>query len=176
MDEDVDRRVRRGGAEYIEAFIFARPIGDALRRPQNRPRPFARGDAARDDQRAVRRIDVLVVGVVERLLVHVAPDQRGSIGNGLRHFRPLFSITVFDESSNEAVKSATTRATYKYVVSTEEPIMTTLVMRFLADDRGATAIEYGLIAAGIAVAIIATVQALGTNLNTTFSTVSTSLK
>src|SRR5579864_4672672 len=61
-------------------------------------------------------------------------------------------------------------------VSTEELIMTTLVLRFLADDTGATAIEYGLIAAGIAVAIIATVQALGTNLNTTFSTVSTSLK
>ncbi|MGD0150926.1 MAG: Flp family type IVb pilin [Xanthobacteraceae bacterium] len=54
--------------------------------------------------------------------------------------------------------------------------MTTLVMRFFADNTGATAIEYGLIAAGIAVAIIATVQALGTNLNTTFSTVSTSLK
>jgi pilus assembly protein Flp/PilA len=61
-------------------------------------------------------------------------------------------------------------------VSTEEPIMMTLVLRFLADDTGATAIEYGLIAAGIAVAIIATVQALGTNLNSTFSTVSTSLK
>ena len=49
--------------------------------------------------------------------------------------------------------------------------MTTLVMRFFADDTGATAIEYGLIAAGIAVAIIATVQALGTNLNSTFSSV-----
>jgi pilus assembly protein Flp/PilA len=61
-------------------------------------------------------------------------------------------------------------------VSTEDIHMTTLVMRFFADDTGATAIEYGLIAAGIAVAIIATVQALGTNLNTTFSTVSTSLK
>ena len=54
--------------------------------------------------------------------------------------------------------------------------MTTLVKRLLANDTGATAIEYGLIAAGIAVAIIATVQALGTNLNSTFSTVSTSLK
>jgi pilus assembly protein Flp/PilA len=54
--------------------------------------------------------------------------------------------------------------------------MTTLVMRFLADAVGATAIEYGLIAAGIAVAIIATVQALGTNLNTTFSSVSTAMK
>ena len=50
------------------------------------------------------------------------------------------------------------------------------IRRFIRDESGATAIEYGLIAAGIAVAIIATVQALGTNLNTTFSTVSTSLK
>lgn len=48
--------------------------------------------------------------------------------------------------------------------------------RFLGDDRGATAIEYGLIAAGIAVAIIAVVQGLGTQLNTTFSSVSGSLK
>jgi len=48
--------------------------------------------------------------------------------------------------------------------------------QFCKDRSGATAIEYGLIAAGIAVAIIATVQALGTNLNNTFSTVSTSLK
>ena len=47
---------------------------------------------------------------------------------------------------------------------------------FLSDQSGATAIEYGLIAAGIAVAIIATVQALGTQLNTTFSSVSSSLK
>ena len=54
--------------------------------------------------------------------------------------------------------------------------MTTLVMRFFADDTGATAIEYGLIADGIAVAIIATVQALGTSLASTFTTVSTSLK
>lgn len=48
--------------------------------------------------------------------------------------------------------------------------------RFLGDDRGATAIEYGLIAAGIAVAIIAVVQGLGTQLNTTFSSISSSLK
>lgn len=54
--------------------------------------------------------------------------------------------------------------------------MTAFVLRFLNDQRGATAIEYGLIAAGIAVAIIATVEALGTNLNTTFSSVSGALK
>jgi len=47
--------------------------------------------------------------------------------------------------------------------------------RFLNDDRGATAIEYGLIAAGIAVAIIAVVVGLGTQLNSTFSSVSSSL-
>jgi pilus assembly protein Flp/PilA len=59
---------------------------------------------------------------------------------------------------------------------TEESFMTTFIRRFLQDDTGATAIEYGLIAAGIAVAIIVAVQTLGTNLNTTFSTVSGSLK
>lgn len=51
-----------------------------------------------------------------------------------------------------------------------------VLYQFLGDDRGATAIEYGLIAAGIAVAIIAVVQGLGTQLNTTFSSVSGSLK
>ncbi len=54
--------------------------------------------------------------------------------------------------------------------------MLRLLARFQNDQSGATAIEYGLIAAGIAVAIIAVVQALGTNLNTTFSTVSTALE
>ena len=48
--------------------------------------------------------------------------------------------------------------------------------QFAKDQSGATAIEYGLIAAGIAVAIIATVQALGTQLNTTFTSVSSALK
>ena len=46
-----------------------------------------------------------------------------------------------------------------------------LLARFLHDDAGATAIEYGLIAAGISVAIIATVTGLGTKLNSTFTSV-----
>ena len=50
------------------------------------------------------------------------------------------------------------------------------LFRFLRNDSGATAIEYGLIAAGISVAIIAVVQGLGSNLNTTFTSVSTALK
>jgi pilus assembly protein Flp/PilA len=54
--------------------------------------------------------------------------------------------------------------------------MTNLVKRFAKDESGATAIEYGLIAAGISVAIIAVVQGLGTKLNTTFTSVSAALK
>jgi pilus assembly protein Flp/PilA len=54
--------------------------------------------------------------------------------------------------------------------------MRVLLKRFLHDEGGATAIEYGLIAAGISVAIIAVVQGLGTNLNTTFTSVQTALK
>ncbi|MFZ0608428.1 MAG: Flp family type IVb pilin [Xanthobacteraceae bacterium] len=54
--------------------------------------------------------------------------------------------------------------------------MKTLFARFVKDESGATAIEYGLIAAGISVAIIAVVQGLGSKLNTTFSTVSAALK
>ena len=54
--------------------------------------------------------------------------------------------------------------------------MKTLFSRFVKDESGATAIEYGLIAAAISVAIIAVVQGLGTKLNTTFSSVSSALK
>jgi pilus assembly protein Flp/PilA len=51
-----------------------------------------------------------------------------------------------------------------------------LITRFLRDEAGATAIEYGLIAAGISVAIIATVTGLGSKLTTTFTSVSDALK
>ena len=47
--------------------------------------------------------------------------------------------------------------------------------RFFRDETGATAIEYGLIAAGISVAIIATVTGLGTKLNSTFTSVNNAL-
>ena len=50
-----------------------------------------------------------------------------------------------------------------------------LLIRFLKDDSGAIAIEYGLIAAGISLAIIAVVSNLGTKLKTTFSSISTQL-
>ena len=53
--------------------------------------------------------------------------------------------------------------------------MKSLFLRFMRDQSGATAIEYGLIAAGISVAIIAVVNSLGVTLTNTFSTVSTQL-
>jgi pilus assembly protein Flp/PilA len=56
------------------------------------------------------------------------------------------------------------------------PRMIALVRRFCADQSGATAIEYGLIAAGIALAIIAVVNGLGTKLNTKFTAINSSLK
>jgi len=49
-------------------------------------------------------------------------------------------------------------------------------LKFLSDESGATAIEYGLIAAGIALAIIAVVNGLGANLNTEFTSINNSLK
>ena len=54
--------------------------------------------------------------------------------------------------------------------------MRALLRRFATDQSGATAIEYGLIAAGISVAIIAVVNGLGTSLNAKFKSISTQLK
>ena len=54
--------------------------------------------------------------------------------------------------------------------------MKNLVSRFVKDESGATAIEYGLIAAGISLAIIAAVNGLGTTLNTKFTSINSSLK
>ena len=50
-----------------------------------------------------------------------------------------------------------------------------LFAQFILDELGATAIEYGLIAAGISVAIIAVVNSLGSQLKTTFSTITSQL-
>ena len=51
-----------------------------------------------------------------------------------------------------------------------------MLRRFWADESAATAIEYGLIAAGISLAIISVVNGLGTSLKTKFTSISTSLK
>ena len=54
--------------------------------------------------------------------------------------------------------------------------MKSLVKKFWSDEQGATAIEYGLIAAGIALAIITVVNGLGTAMNDKFTSISSSLK
>jgi pilus assembly protein Flp/PilA len=54
--------------------------------------------------------------------------------------------------------------------------MKRFLAKFLADESGATAIEYGLIAAGISLAIIAAVNGLGSTLNTNFNSINSSLK
>lgn len=51
-----------------------------------------------------------------------------------------------------------------------------MIQKFWSDESGATAIEYGLIAAGIALAIITVVNSLGTTLNDKFTSISSSLK
>ncbi len=54
--------------------------------------------------------------------------------------------------------------------------MKKIIAKFWADQSGATAIEYGLIAAGISLAIIAVVNGLGSTLNAKFTSINTSLK
>jgi pilus assembly protein Flp/PilA len=58
----------------------------------------------------------------------------------------------------------------------EMSTMTKVLMAFIADETGATAIEYGLIAAGISLAIIGVLDGLGTRLNSKFASINTSLK
>jgi pilus assembly protein Flp/PilA len=57
----------------------------------------------------------------------------------------------------------------------EEMTMLAVVSRLMCDERGATAVEYGLIAALIIVICIAAIQIVGTQLNSTFGTISSSL-
>jgi pilus assembly protein Flp/PilA len=59
---------------------------------------------------------------------------------------------------------------------TNIPLMLGKLRAFLRDETAATAIEYGLIAAGIAVAIIPVMKGLGSKLNSTFTSISSSLK
>ena len=83
VDEHVDRRALDAAVEDVEALVLARPVGDALRLAEDGAGPLARGLPPLDDQRAVRRPDFLVVGLVQRLLVHVEEDQR-TFGAGCR--------------------------------------------------------------------------------------------
>ena len=76
VNEHIDRRAFDTAAKDVEALVLARPVSDALRLAQDGAGPLARRLPPLDDQRAVRRPDFLVVGLVQRLLVHVEENQR----------------------------------------------------------------------------------------------------
>jgi pilus assembly protein Flp/PilA len=78
-------------------------------------------------------------------------------------------VTVLRTPARPNVSSTSHVYTWSY-------LMKNLIARFVKDESGATAIEYGLIAAGIALAIIAVVNGLGSTLNTKFSSINSSLK
>jgi pilus assembly protein Flp/PilA len=67
-------------------------------------------------------------------------------------------------------------AKLRHCITNGSKALKRVFLKFLDDQTGATAIEYGLIAAGISLAIIAAVNGLGTTLNGVFSSVNTSLK
>jgi pilus assembly protein Flp/PilA len=62
------------------------------------------------------------------------------------------------------------------VVQRDEDVMKKMLKQFIADESGATAIEYGLIAAGIAIAIVPALNGVGSALKVKFTAISTSLK
>ena len=64
----------------------------------------------------------------------------------------------------------------RHLLLTRRQTLRNILLKFWADQSGATAIEYGLIAAGIALAIIAAVNGLGSTLNTNFTNINSSLK
>lgn len=78
-------------------------------------------------------------------------------------------VTVLRTPARPSVKVDQPRAHMEFP-------MKNLIARFVKDESGATAIEYGLIAAGISLAIIAIVNGLGTNLSKKFEAINTSLK
>jgi pilus assembly protein Flp/PilA len=92
-----------------------------------------------------------------------------SHGPVISSFRQLYSVMFTGflfVRSNVAIR----------VNRQEQGAMKKLLKHFLQDESGATAIEYGLIAAGISVAIITVVSSLGSSLNATFTSVQTALK
>lgn len=93
------------------------------------------------------------------------------------HCRPTLATSATAPPSSRASSPACEKRTLsrqKHRLLTEI-IQMRNIMRFLRDESGATAIEYGLIAAGISVAIIAAVKTTGTKLTTTFTSVTNAL-
>jgi len=92
---------------------------------------------------------------------------------GLRFFmQPLDASKLGPQGGNVSIRFSTY---HKYTGRMSPRRCMHLIIKFLKDESGATAIEYGLIAAGIALAVIAVVNRLGTAIHNSFSTISTNL-
>jgi pilus assembly protein Flp/PilA len=101
--------------------------------------------------------------------------QKGDLQNLGRNRNP--KITNWGQGAREQPSPGANAGSGKGRVahSQTEVSMNSVISRFLRDESGVTAIEYGLIAALLAIVIIAAVTAVGTSLSTTFSTVANSL-
>src|SRR5262249_58847424 len=121
MDKDRNRRFvrglhtcRRSGAKNIEALDRCRPISKTERVANPFPRRRAIDDAPLGQLIAVRRVDELIVGVVERLLIHVEPDDR-SLGTlcGRRRRRSVHCTSFPSSARPYTICSAANPATAK---------------------------------------------------------------
>jgi pilus assembly protein Flp/PilA len=87
-----------------------------------------------------------------------------------------FTFYRYDSDRPPIWRTACARSSRLFRNEQKAKRMQKLLKDFIADESGATAIEYGLIAAGISLAIIAVVNGLGTKLNTKFTSINSSLK
>jgi pilus assembly protein Flp/PilA len=114
-----------------------------------------------------------------------APDQRRRIAGNAGcsgsncpsaiGLNPALPSNILEPLADDLVRDLRSRCGYVAITGVRG-IMKKYLKDFIADESGATAIEYGLIAAGISLAIIAVVNGLGTKLNTKFTAINNSLK
>ena len=128
-----------------------------------------------------RKAELLAEPFIQRIVAHhTSPSEAGVVFARTRpklaaytHLVFLASKTVPRATTDDLI--AQTRLNYEGPLEVGEDLMRTFLTRFARSESGATAIEYGLIVALIAVVIIGAVTLVGTNLNTQFTSVSTSI-
>jgi pilus assembly protein Flp/PilA len=99
-----------------------------------------------------------------------------SYRNILKSWVPAVRTTLDESPVGSRIGTAGAHPGFREPQPRSEPAMKSIIKSFFKDESGATAIEYGLIAAGIAIAIITAVNGLGDKLSTNFVSISTSLK
>jgi pilus assembly protein Flp/PilA len=142
-------------------------VSQDVRRGNRRQKPRI-GEGARDASQ------LSVKPPARRATIQVDRDWRPQIV-----LRPIAGSACVEFESTEAQRGTiflNGRQQARRSVSSHGVCQMSKVFAFLKDESGTTAIEYGLIAAGISVVIIATVNAIGVNLNAKFQSVSTQLK